>query len=91
MVCDCGGGTVDITTYSMVEIEPRFEFKELLVGLGEHHSAIPDRSNSHTNVAQAVNAARQQSIAICIGSCTTASEQHSMRSRCAEKVQVVDS
>jgi molecular chaperone DnaK (HSP70) len=36
MVCDCGGGTVDITTYSMVEVEPRLEFEELLVGIGMH-------------------------------------------------------
>jgi hypothetical protein len=38
MVCDCGGGTVDITTYSMVEVEPRLEFEELLVGIGTYTS-----------------------------------------------------
>ena len=34
MVCDCGGGTVDITTYSIVGTEPKLEFEELCVGTG---------------------------------------------------------
>lgn len=34
MVCDCGGGTVDITTYEITEITPQLAFKELLVGTG---------------------------------------------------------
>ncbi|KAK0103678.1 hypothetical protein ONS95_005688 [Cadophora gregata] len=34
LICDCGGGTVDITTYTIVEVEPRLEFDELYVGVG---------------------------------------------------------
>lgn len=34
MVCDCGGGTVDITTYVINGITPKLSFKELLVGTG---------------------------------------------------------
>jgi hypothetical protein len=38
MVCDCGGSTVDITAYTMTEIEPRLEFEELVVGTGTRNS-----------------------------------------------------
>jgi len=34
MVCDCGGGTVDITTYAIVDTEPRLDFEEVCVGIG---------------------------------------------------------
>jgi molecular chaperone DnaK (HSP70) len=34
MICDCGGGTVDITTYVIMSISPKLTFKELLVGTG---------------------------------------------------------
>ncbi|KAK7539977.1 hsp70-like protein [Phyllosticta citribraziliensis] len=34
LVCDCGGGTVDITTYKIMEASPRLLFKELCVGIG---------------------------------------------------------
>lgn len=34
MVCDCGGGTVDITTYTVVQTEPTLHFEELLIGVG---------------------------------------------------------
>ncbi|KAH9223806.1 Hsp70 family protein-like protein [Leptodontidium sp. 2 PMI_412] len=34
LICDCGGGTVDITTYTIVAVEPRLEFDELYVGVG---------------------------------------------------------
>lgn len=34
LVCDCGGGTVDITTYQIVEAHPRLSFKEICVGMG---------------------------------------------------------
>ncbi|KAM3421123.1 hypothetical protein BST61_g1536 [Cercospora zeina] len=34
MVCDAGGGTVDITTYEITVISPKLIFKELLVGTG---------------------------------------------------------
>jgi len=34
LICDCGGGTVDITTYTIVETSPRLEFEEVVVGNG---------------------------------------------------------
>lgn len=34
MICDCGGGTVDITSYEITETTPKLVFKELLVGTG---------------------------------------------------------
>ncbi|KAK5120261.1 hypothetical protein LTR85_006467 [Meristemomyces frigidus] len=35
LICDCGGGTVDITTYTIVETTPRLEFEEIVVGDGK--------------------------------------------------------
>ncbi|KAM0091075.1 hypothetical protein ACP6JD_005519 [Aspergillus fumigatus] len=34
LVCDCGGGTVDITTYLILEVYPRLKFEELCTGTG---------------------------------------------------------
>ncbi|KAK7535588.1 hypothetical protein IWX49DRAFT_602368 [Phyllosticta citricarpa] len=34
LVCDCGGGTVDITTYQIMECKPRLKFREVCVGTG---------------------------------------------------------
>lgn len=34
LVCDCGGGTVDITTYAIEECHPKLSFRELCVGIG---------------------------------------------------------
>ncbi|KAF7862563.1 hypothetical protein EAF04_007436 [Stromatinia cepivora] len=34
MICDCGGGTVDITTYTITSVVPKIEFKELCIGTG---------------------------------------------------------
>lgn len=34
LVCDMGGGTVDITTYNIQKLAPDFEFTEILVGIG---------------------------------------------------------
>lgn len=34
LVCDCGGGTVDITTYTIISIQPMLDLEELLVGTG---------------------------------------------------------
>ncbi|EAW24744.1 Hsp70 family protein [Aspergillus fischeri NRRL 181] len=34
LVCDCGGGTVDITTYLVLEVFPRLKFEELCTGTG---------------------------------------------------------
>ncbi|KAF1995081.1 hsp70-like protein [Amniculicola lignicola CBS 123094] len=34
LVCDCGGGTVDITTYTIDQIVPRLKLAEACVGIG---------------------------------------------------------
>ncbi|KAE8396111.1 hypothetical protein BDV23DRAFT_144350 [Aspergillus alliaceus] len=34
LVCDCGGGTVDITTYVVNRVSPSLEFEELCTGIG---------------------------------------------------------
>jgi len=34
LICDCGGGTVDITSYSIEQIEPTPVFEEICVGIG---------------------------------------------------------
>ncbi|KAL2851693.1 hypothetical protein BJX68DRAFT_265937 [Aspergillus pseudodeflectus] len=34
LVCDCGGGTVDITTYLIQAVHPKLEFEELCTGIG---------------------------------------------------------
>ncbi|KAF7862485.1 hypothetical protein EAF04_007358 [Stromatinia cepivora] len=34
LICDCGGGTVDISTYKVTSVVPKLEFEELCVGTG---------------------------------------------------------
>ncbi|EFR01012.1 hypothetical protein MGYG_04014 [Nannizzia gypsea CBS 118893] len=34
LVCDCGGGTVDITTYLINKVDPVLSFEELCTGIG---------------------------------------------------------
>lgn len=34
LICDCGGGTVDITTYRIKETKPKLNFEELIEGMG---------------------------------------------------------
>ncbi|RFU34080.1 hypothetical protein B7463_g2225, partial [Scytalidium lignicola] len=34
LICDCGGGTVDITTYTITQVRPYLTFDELCVGVG---------------------------------------------------------
>ncbi|EOD52620.1 putative hsp70 family protein [Neofusicoccum parvum UCRNP2] len=34
LVCDCGGGTVDVTTYKILSVRPKLRFQELCVGIG---------------------------------------------------------
>ncbi|OBT74407.1 hypothetical protein VF21_06831 [Pseudogymnoascus sp. 05NY08] len=34
LICDCGGGTVDITTYTITQVQPYLTFDELCVGVG---------------------------------------------------------
>ncbi|KAJ5176311.1 uncharacterized protein N7482_002188 [Penicillium canariense] len=35
LICDCGGGTVDIVTYLIKQVRPDLRFEELLVGTGD--------------------------------------------------------
>ncbi|CAG8261106.1 unnamed protein product [Penicillium salamii] len=35
IICDCGGGTVDIVTYKVKQLKPIIRFEELLPGTGE--------------------------------------------------------
>lgn len=35
LICDCGGGTVDIVTYKVTQLKPLLRFEELLGGAGE--------------------------------------------------------
>lgn len=40
VLCDAGGGTVDLITYEVLKLEPALELKELVPGagkLGPHH------------------------------------------------------
>ncbi|KAF7955613.1 hypothetical protein EAE96_004539 [Botrytis aclada] len=34
LICDCGGGTVDVTTYTVTSVVPKLTFKELCIGTG---------------------------------------------------------
>jgi molecular chaperone DnaK (HSP70) len=34
LICDCGGGTVDITSYKVLQVSPKLEFEELVEGIG---------------------------------------------------------
>jgi molecular chaperone DnaK (HSP70) len=34
LICDCGGGTVDLTSYKIKKLSPRLEFEELVPGIG---------------------------------------------------------
>lgn len=34
LICDCGGGTVDITSYRVIQVRPKLEFEELVEGVG---------------------------------------------------------
>lgn len=35
LICDCGGGTVDIVTYKVTQLKPILRFEEILKGTGE--------------------------------------------------------
>lgn len=48
MICDCGGGTVDINTYKITATTPKLEFDELVVGKGgKIGSTFIDRQFQH--------------------------------------------
>jgi hypothetical protein len=34
LICDCGGGTVDITSYKVMQVSPKLELEELVEGIG---------------------------------------------------------
>ncbi|KAH8730359.1 hypothetical protein GQ44DRAFT_823116 [Phaeosphaeriaceae sp. PMI808] len=34
LICDCGGGTVDITSYSIMQVSPKLQLEELVAGTG---------------------------------------------------------
>ncbi|KAF8853277.1 Hsp70 family protein-like protein [Acephala macrosclerotiorum] len=34
LICDCGGGTVDVTTYTVTQVNPQLTFDELCIGIG---------------------------------------------------------
>ena len=34
MICDCGGGTVDITSYKVTQLLPKLQFEEIVEGTG---------------------------------------------------------
>ncbi|RAL15262.1 Hsp70 family protein [Aspergillus homomorphus CBS 101889] len=34
LICDCGGGTVDLTTFLVTQISPKLTFEELCTGIG---------------------------------------------------------
>ncbi|XWW96770.1 hypothetical protein V2A60_004750 [Cordyceps javanica] len=45
MVCDCGGGTVDITTYEIEEVQPLLKLREIAVGVaGKCGATFIDRN-----------------------------------------------
>jgi molecular chaperone DnaK (HSP70) len=48
LICDCGGGTVDITTYTVTAISPSLEFQELCVGIGGKCGSTYIDRNLHT-------------------------------------------
>ncbi|KAK4892651.1 hypothetical protein LTR27_008927 [Elasticomyces elasticus] len=52
MICDCGGGTVDITTYTIVDTEPALDFEELCVGIGGKCGATYIDRNLHDLMRQ---------------------------------------
>ncbi|KAH8715147.1 Heat shock protein 12B [Beauveria bassiana] len=45
MVCDCGGGTVDITTYEIEQVQPLLKLREIAVGIaGKCGATFVDRN-----------------------------------------------
>jgi hypothetical protein len=36
MICDCGGGTTDLTSYKIVGLEPRLKLDEAATGTGRY-------------------------------------------------------
>ncbi|KAH8587066.1 Hsp70 family protein-like protein [Bisporella sp. PMI_857] len=52
LICDCGGGTVDITTYTITQTSPRLEFDELHVGIGGKCGATYIDRNLHTLLSE---------------------------------------
>lgn len=45
LVCDAGGGTVDISTYKIVATTPSLVFDEICVGIGKY--VTPNKLGRH--------------------------------------------
>lgn len=39
-MCDCCGGTIYITTYTIAQVQPYLTFDELCVGVGTYHADV---------------------------------------------------
>ncbi|CAD6450069.1 da6a4bb9-e93e-481b-ba9f-35eb6b8a01e0 [Sclerotinia trifoliorum] len=48
LICDCGGGTIDITTYRIRQVQPYLIFDELCVGIGGKCGATYIDRNLHS-------------------------------------------
>ncbi|PMD34535.1 Hsp70 family protein-like protein [Hyaloscypha variabilis F] len=48
LICDCGGGTVDITTYVITQVSPQLMFDELQIGAGGKCGSTYIDRNLHT-------------------------------------------
>ncbi|TVY34708.1 Chaperone protein DnaK [Lachnellula subtilissima] len=52
LICDCGGGTVDITTYMITQVVPHLEFEELHIGVGGKCGSTYIDRNLHTLLSE---------------------------------------
>ncbi|TGO11634.1 hypothetical protein BTUL_0105g00240 [Botrytis tulipae] len=57
LICDCGGGTVDITTYKIIQVQPYLSFDELCVGIGGKCGSTHIDRNLHIMLSQRFGAA----------------------------------
>ncbi|KAM0129318.1 hypothetical protein ACHAP3_007821 [Botrytis cinerea] len=57
LICDCGGGTVDITTYKITQVQPYLSFDELCVGIGGKCGSTQIDRNLHIMLSQRFGAA----------------------------------
>ncbi|TLS30837.1 hypothetical protein PpBr36_03535 [Pyricularia pennisetigena] len=51
LICDCGGGTVDITTYNILSTKPTLKLEELLLGIGAKCGSTTIDRNLHKLMA----------------------------------------
>ncbi|KAH8808655.1 Hsp70 family protein-like protein [Xylogone sp. PMI_703] len=57
LICDCGGGTVDITTYTVTQVSPRLDFDELCIGVGGKCGSTYIDRNLHSLLSKRFGAA----------------------------------